>query len=241
MKSNLKDIMADLLNAPDRVKFKKLLKNDLEEFNELEFKRDYLSYDKLAKHILAMANTDNGLIIFGVEETEDNLDPIGIKLRDKTDIKDNLSNYLPNTLKYEIYDYKYDNDSEWKKIKNKNFQMIAIYFTPEQIPFLSKKDKGVLNQVDIYCRRNNSSNKVRQEDLEQILNARINSSANSNGFDLRKDLEELKILTSYTTPFVKLANFYNEGFLKLIKRFTEKKIKLIEKELKIEDINNDDE
>ena len=43
MKSNLKDIMADLLNAPDRVKFKKLLKNDLEEFNELEFKRDYLS------------------------------------------------------------------------------------------------------------------------------------------------------------------------------------------------------
>ena len=81
---------------------------------------------------------------------------------------------------------------------------------------------------------------MRQEDLEQILNTRINSSAKGNGFDLRKDLEELKILTSYTTPFVKLANFYNEDFLKLIKRFTEKKIKLIEKELKIEDINNDD-
>ena len=237
MKSNIKDIMADLLNAPDRVKFKELLKNDLEEFNELEFKRDYLPYDKLAKHILAMANTDNGLIIFGVEETEDILNPIGITLKDKTEIKDNLSNYLPNTLKYEIYDYKYDNDSEWKKIKDKSFQMIVIYFTPEQIPFLSKKDKGELNQLDIYCRRNNSSNKVRQEDLEQILNTRITSSTNRNEYDLKKELNELEIMTSYTTPFVKLTHLYNDEFLNIVEEFKQKKIRLIEKELHIENIN----
>ncbi|MBR3141419.1 MAG: ATP-binding protein [Methanobrevibacter sp.] len=237
MKSNLKDLVADLLNAPDRVKFKELLKNDLEEFNELEFKGDYLPYDKLAKHILAMANTGNGLIIFGVEETEDNLDPIGITLKDKTDIKDNLSNYLPNTLKYEIFDYKYENDTEWKKIKNKNFQMITIHFTPEQIPFLSKKDEKSVKQHEIYCRRNNSSNKVRHEDLEQILNTRITSSKNINEFELKKELDELKILTSYTAPFIKLANLYNEEFFSLIENFKERKIKLIEKKLKIEDID----
>jgi len=237
MKSDIKEIVANLLNAPDRVKFRELLQNNLEEYNELEFKGDYIKYDKLAKHILAMANTNNSLIIFGVDEEDNKLNPIGIELKDKTDIKNGLKHYLPDSLEYEIHDFKYGNEPEWKKIKNKDFQMITIRFTPDKIPFLSKIEKGVVKPFEIYCRRSNSSEKVRQEDIERILNARINSSTNNNEFNLEKELNELKILNSYNNPLYQLLFVNDYYFIKLVKKFEEKKIKLIEKELGIDIID----
>lgn len=238
MISNIKEIVADLLNAPDRVKFKELLKNNLEEFNELEFKGNYIENDKLAKHILAMANTDNGLIIFGVDEENDKLNPIGIKLKDKTDIKNNLANMLPDNLEYEIFDFRYDDNVEWDKIRNKCFQMITIKFTPEKIPFLSKIEKKHLKPFEIYCRRNNSSDKVRQEDIDNILNIRLNSFKENHGFNLNNELEELRLLTTYcnSTSLLSLSVF-NPLFLDFIKEFVKKKTKRIEINLKIDNID----
>ena len=236
---NLKDIVADLLNAPDRVKFKELLKNNLEEFNEIEFKGDYIEYDKIAKHILAMANTDNGLIIIGVDEKNNELNPRGIELRDKTDIKNKLANILPDLLEYEIFDFKYDNHVEWDKVRNKNFQMIAIYFTPEKIPFLSKIEKNNVKPFEIYCRRSNSSDKVRQEDINRILDTRINSFEKNVGFNLRKELDDLKTLTIYSNSSNLLAfSITNPLFLDIIQNLQEKKIKRIEKGLNIENMGD---
>jgi len=241
MVPNIKDILADLLNSPDRVKFKELLQNNLEEFNEIEFKGSYIDYWKLAKHILAMANTDNGIIIFGVEEANSKLYPKGIELKDKTDIKNNLANFLPDNLEYEIYDFNYDNNVEWKKLKNKSFQMIIVTFTPEKIPFLSKTEKNKLKPFEIYCRRSNSSEKVRQEDINNILNARINSSDGNFGFNLIKELNDLKILDNYTnTSYLLTFAVNNPRFLDDIKVFRRKKIKRIEKGLGIENIEDMD-
>lgn len=239
MISNIKDILADLLNAPDKVKFKELLQNNLEEFNELEFKGSYIEYYKLAKHILAMANTGNGIIIFGVEEENNKLYPNGIELRDKTDIKNNLGNFLPDNLEYEIYDFNYDDNVEWKKLKNKSFQMVTVIFTPEKIPFLSKTEKENVKPFEIYCRRNNSSDKVRQEDINRIFGARINSSDRNFGFNLKKELDDLKILDNYLNTSHLLAfTLNNPTFLGDISDFRRKKVKRIEKGLGIENIGD---
>lgn len=233
-----KDKIADLFNSPDRIKFRDFLKSDLEEFDELEFKKDYISYDKLAKHILAMANTNNGIIIFGIEEDKQHkLTPVGIELRDKTDIKNKLSQIIPDLLEYEILDFKYENEVEWNKIKNMKFQMIIVKYTPESIPFMSKIEKGVVKPHEIYCRRSNSSDKVRQEDIDKILNNRINSSLNNQNIkSLSDELQQLEILTAELSGVKSLLHTFNPTYRELVKNFARKKIILIEKELGVENI-----
>lgn len=183
------------------------------EFDELDFKKEYIETSKLAKHIIAMANTQGGMIIFGLEEN-DKLIPIGLdKLKDHTELKEELSNYLPLELEYEIFDFEYDNNTEWKEIKNKSFQIIIIEFNPEFIPFLSKDGKNIT--TDIYCRKNSSTSKVEYNDLQRILNIRNKQTINKNN-TFYDDIEQLQILFYYLNTSSIINSTYRKLLLKLI-------------------------
>ena len=230
----LYETMASLINDPDRIKFRELLKNHTGESDEIEFKGDYIEYPKLAKHILAMANSGGGLIIFGVSEDDNHkLTPTGLDLKDKTDIQNKLSNYLPETLEYYIENYEYDNNVEWDKIKDKNFQIITILQNLNKIPFVSKKDGDSLKRNRIYCRRNSSSDEATYEDLQEILDKRISDSLNHEKTNLTIDLEQLETLTSYFSiqkkPFYM---FTNPTFLAIVEELSKQKIEIIKEKMK---------
>ena len=88
MKS-IKEEFAKVLESPDRVDFKNFLKSNVGELDFVDFKKEWCAFSKIARHILAMANSKGGIIIIGVEETSNNeLIPSGIKqVKDKADIK----------------------------------------------------------------------------------------------------------------------------------------------------------
>ncbi len=60
----------------DKVKLKQIIKSGFGESNELDFKEQMISEEKIAKIILSMANSGGGTIIFGVD---DNGKPVGVE------------------------------------------------------------------------------------------------------------------------------------------------------------------
>ena len=90
--------LASFLKDPTRRNLRDLLQLEAVEDNDLEFKRELLPYDSLAKHILAMANKNGGAIVFGVEEIKANqFSSCG--LSNSFDITDIEKNYILIFLK----------------------------------------------------------------------------------------------------------------------------------------------
>lgn len=227
MDKSIKEQIAKLFNEPDRVNFRKLLQNITGEYDVLDFKGQYIEDSKLAKHILSMANSGSGLILFGITEEDNKIKVKGLEeLKDKTDIKNKLEGYLPYELKYEIHDLEYDDNSEWKAICNKKFQFITIEETLDKIPFLSKKEGKNLKPNTVYCRKNSSSDEANHDDLQEILNKRINNSTGND--NLKKDLDQLETIYSFLSP---PKQFYytamNPDFLSILYEIRNKKISII--------------
>lgn len=61
-----KDELHDVLNNPTRENFRVPLQNHLGEEDYLDFKKGWPEKEKEARHILAMANSGGGCIVFGV-------------------------------------------------------------------------------------------------------------------------------------------------------------------------------
>ena len=221
---NNKEQAAELFNSPDRVTFREFLKTNTGEYDDIEFKGDYIEEYKLAKHIIAMANSGGGIITFGIEEDENNiLTPLGIEIKDKTEIKEKLSNFIPNALDYELHVFQYEDEVEWKKLKNKNFLLITVNYNPKKIPFL----------------KNSSSKIVTYEDIQEILEKRVANSENTlYENDLEEDLNQLQILTSYLVFPKSLLFTQNILFKDIVHELTKKKISMIKKDLKIIDEPN---
>ncbi|MCC9262175.1 MAG: ATP-binding protein [Methanobrevibacter woesei] len=229
-KKGLKESFAKVFENPNRINFKELLQDIHGEYDELDFKQEYIDDSKLAKHILGMANSGGGAIIFGVEEKEEGcLTPTGLdNFKDTTDIKKELSKFLPFELEYEIYNFEYEDDNEWKTVKNKKFQLMIIEYTPWNIPFLSKADGKNIKRKDIYCRKNSSTTKVDYEDLKKILDIRIDDGMNNNKNTFDEDIDQIETLYLYFERYKYLSNLY---FTQYLKRLINKKRRIIEDKL----------
>ena len=231
MKKNVHDYFPEFLNNPTSENFKKMIRDNTGESNYLEFKEDYPIDYKLAKTILGMANSGGGIIIIGID---DNRELKGLKeLKDKTDIGNKLSNYLPKNLIYDIHDIKYDEKEKDDNLKDKQFQLIIIDDTPDRIPFLSLKeeknnDETVLYNTIIYCRKNTSTTQSNQEDIQEIMERRVNSKVQIGVNEFKEDLEQLKLLYVYMNSHPPL---FFPSFNKKLKEFLNKKIETIEDKL----------
>lgn len=193
----LKDIVYALLQEPTLDRFREFLHAQLGEHNFIDFKSQWIEGASLAKEILALANSQGGIIVFGVAENENKsirIDGLS-EIRDKAVISNDIKNFISSDLKYEVYDFSYTT-SEYEVLNGKNFQMLVVEDVPEHIPFLAKKESGTLKPNMIYVRRGTSCEIANQEELQKIINRRVNYLHPLNGEPLQLDehLKQLKVL-----------------------------------------------
>ena len=187
---------AQFFEKPSRELLRSLIKDNIGETNYLDFKASWIDYPKLARHILALSNTEGGAIIIGIRESEDGTpDPVGIdEFLDKADISKGLDKYLPDDILWDVFDFSYE-DSEYPKLKGKKFQTLLVEYNPELIPFLCLKGGESIKENVVYIRRGTSSTEATHDDLQRIINERIDTGYSSTHvLELSDHLKQLKEL-----------------------------------------------
>ncbi|MBR4733326.1 MAG: putative DNA binding domain-containing protein [Lachnospiraceae bacterium] len=193
----IKDKFFDLISKNmSRDGFVKFLKESCGELDNIDFKTDWIEKDKLAKIILAMANSGGGAIIIGIKETEEKkYEPCGIiEIRDAADVDKDLEKYIPRNLSYTILNFVY-NDSLYGEFCGKQFQTIIISDTPEKLPFFALAESKNINKDIVYVRKGTSCVKATSSDLERIIQRRLeNIFKESSDLKLEEHLVQLRLL-----------------------------------------------
>lgn len=213
-----KDELYDVLKEPTRDNFRHLLQNHLGEEDYLDFKKEWPEKEKEAKHILAMANSGGGCIIFGLDQQEDgtfNIEGVN-ELKDAADLRNEVKAYLPDSLKYYLKDFVYDS-SEYESVIGKKFQILIVEDLPADLPFVCRKEGTLLKDGDIYIRKGTESERANNYDIDKIIQRKMNvlKAPRKKELSLDDHLEHLKKLYSeltYTTVSGSLA----EGIVKSI-------------------------
>lgn len=157
----------------DYVSLKNLIEETFGESNDLDFKRDLISEEKLAKTILAMANAGGGAIICGI--SDDNK-IVGIQkenIKDQTELDKKLHSFLPNNIDVSLQVLDYPEDKEYKDFQGKIFYVFYVNKQYRYAPFLAKKDGDKIYKNIIYIRKNAANETASNEDLEDIFQKRL--------------------------------------------------------------------
>ncbi len=191
----LRENFAKILENPDRVDFRNFIKDHFGEQDFIDFKSDWIDSDKLAKHILAFANSEGGTIIFGIEERNGNTKIVGLKkIHDKSDIKSRMEKFLPESLEYEILDFIYK-ESEYADLKGKSFQLLSVHEQNKYLPFVSNSDGNSIVKNRIYVRRGTESIEPNYVELQKIINRRIDLNySTSSEIEFEEHLTQLRTL-----------------------------------------------
>lgn len=238
--------MAAFFKTPDRVTLRNILQYQSGEHNHIDFKESWIEEEKLVKHILGMSNSGGGVLVFGIMQNPDNtFTPIGLELfKDQKEIRSKIGSYIPDNLVYEILDFDYE-DSEWGALVGKKFQVIVIDDLPQYIPFLSKREGSGIKKNRIYYRSDTESKEATHEQVQEIINRRIDTSYSTTAEDtFKNDLLQLRELYDQISrslikysPLIQLPwllrheqnpDYPEESFEDFIKRMIEKKKQIIE-------------
>lgn len=113
---------------------------------------------------------------------------------DNAIIDDMINKYVPLTLKYQNFNFSFDS-SEYEKLLGKKFQVIQVEDIPEALPFLSTAENKDIEKDIIYVRRGTKCQRAKAEEVERILNRRIETQYSSSlTLDLEDHLKQLKLL-----------------------------------------------
>lgn len=201
----IKDIVYKLLQEPTLDNFREFLQNQTGEHNAIDFKREWICKDKLAKLMLALANYGGGVVVFGVQENDDKTFSCeGLQsLHAKEQVEAEVKAYISTNLKYEIYDFNYQS-SEYEALNGKNFQMLVVEDTPEFLPFISHKEGTSIKKAAIYIRRGTSDELVDEQELSGILKRRNQHMFPATGepLKLQEHLNQLNTLYKNIKPTI---------------------------------------
>jgi len=197
-KKTLKEEFAKFYENPTREGLRELLRDNLGELSTFDFKEQWPPFSKVARHILGLANIGGGCIIIGVAEREDKtLEPRGIEaLVDKSTITNSIKKFLPTTLleNVEIGDFIYE-AAEYPALIGKKFQALFITDDPKYLPFVAIADGDGIRNNAIYVRRGSSTEEANYDELQGIINRRIETGYSSRiEIDARTHIEQLKML-----------------------------------------------
>lgn len=249
---------AKFFENPSREALRDLLQYNTGEEDYLDFKREWPDDSKLAKHILAFANSGGGAIVVGVEEIENQLSSIGVnKIADKSVIDKAIRSYIGPEIDYDIIDFPFS-ESEYPDLKGKVFQVLLVEYDENRLPWVSQKSGKDIRAKTIYVRSGTSSQEASHEDVQRLINIRIDTQFSTKSeFELGEHLSQLKILygqieekmrkrsqsplafdfSSFTKQLfgnyelVDNPNYPKENYEAFVARMIEAKKKVIEKEI----------
>jgi len=192
---------ARFFENPSRETLRDLLKESHGERNELDFKVEWPEKSTLARHVLAMANSGGGCIVFGVEDGSN--EPRGLPaLKDKAKVNQELERYLPPSLveQLEVVNFPYTT-SECPKLQGKTFQVLFIPDDAARIPFIATADGDKIRNAAIYVRKGTESVETDYEDLQRLINRRLETGLSSTAeLDIRDHMLQLRILYQQLSP-----------------------------------------
>ncbi len=120
---------AQFFEKPTRESLREVLRNNVGEFSNYDFKARWPLLSKVARHLLGIGNSGGGCLVAGVVEKEHGtFEPEGLdRLTDKADIVRGIERYVPTTFlrSIEVLDFSYE-ASEYPAIQHKKFQAIPI-------------------------------------------------------------------------------------------------------------------
>jgi len=181
---------------PTRESFRELIRQGIGETDYLDFKAEWPSLNKIAKHILALANSGGGAIVVGIKQNDDgSLESSGLaELIDKVEIVKIVNKYAPSSLNYDVIDFTFE-ESEYSAIKGKKFQVVIVEHSEKNLPLLALKSGTDIKGNIAYVREGTESIEANHEQLEHLINIRIESGySSSHTLDLREHLDQLKVL-----------------------------------------------
>ena len=195
----VREDFARFFEEPTREGLREVLRNNVGEADELDFKREWPEGSKLAKHVLGLANFGGGgCVVAGVEQAEGGrLDPVGVDaVEDKTKLLGCMARHLPHDLarQLEVLDFPYQ-DSEYPTLKGKAFQVLFVPDDPQHLPFLAAADGKNVKANVVYTRRNAGTEPANHAELQRIISRRLETGYSSRReLDLREHLEQLRVL-----------------------------------------------
>ncbi|WML44991.1 ATP-binding protein [Neobacillus sp. PS3-40] len=215
---------------PTHETLKELLLNNTGETDFLDFKTKWPYFSKVAKHILAIANSGGGCIIVGVSQNDEGAVSLsGLSeddFLDKADIDNKLEHLLPKYLKYRVEDFQFIRD-EHPSLKNKRFQVLLIEYDPKYVPYTSVVQRGEIRYGAIYMRQGTKSLEATNERLVEIILRKVQSGGSSmNDYSLKDHLSQLKEL--YDERQTNHQNDFGNFITELIERKKERIRKLLD-------------
>lgn len=187
---------ADFFEKPTKDRLRELLRRNLGEADYLDFKQDWPDTPKLARHILAMANSGGGALVFGVaQESNGRLEPVGLaSIKDAAQLMPQLSSFIPKMLEFQVFDFSYS-ASEYPSLVGKAFQVLLVEDTPKSLPYLALRDAEGVRTNAVYVRSGTSSVEASQTELQSLINRRIETGhSNQATLDLDKHISQLRAL-----------------------------------------------
>ena len=248
-KKTLHEEFAKFFEKPTRPNLRELLRNNLGEFDQVDFKRDWPVRSELARHILAFANSQGGIMVVGIaESSKGELLADGLsQFQDKTKVRGSVEKYVPRELSFEILDFQFE-ETEYATIQGKLFQVLIVEDRPEHLPYLCRCDGTEISNRMVYIRDRVSSTPATHDALQRLLNRRIATGQSTTRIlSLREHIDELRELYAlipqyrqrdlFVTAAVAAAarsiqtsnpNYPNENFEQFVGRLIEKKKDAIE-------------
>jgi predicted HTH transcriptional regulator len=190
------EAFAQFFEKPTRDRLRELIKQSIGETDYLDFKAEWPDLVKVSKHILALANSGGGALVLGLNQTDEgNIETIGLTaFTDKVDVAKTTRKYVPTNVQYEVFDFSYT-DSEYPPLKGKMFQVVLVEYSEKFLPLLSLKDGNGIKANVAYVREGTESTEANHEQLEHLINLRIESGYSStHTLDLREHLDQLQVL-----------------------------------------------
>jgi hypothetical protein len=202
--NHLREAFAKFFEDPSRDKLHELIKGSGGEFRDLDFKAEWPSKAQVAKQVLGLGNIGGGVLVVGVEEQADGtLKPAGLKsLTDKADVTGWLKGIIPSGLLADVsvHDFEYPG-GEYGAIQGLKFQVMFVAPDEDQLPFLPLKEAEKIVPGTIYVRRDGMVEAASHDEVQRILNRRIESGHSTKPqLDLKAHMEQLRVLYGQIEP-----------------------------------------
>jgi hypothetical protein len=213
LQSKLYERFSQFVEHPTRAEFEALLLENHGEFGHLDFKAEWIFGSKLARHVLAMANSGGGMMVVGVKENDDKtLTADGLaSLEDKASISAGIKKFVPHSLDALVLDFAFTERDEGAA-KGKKFQVLLVHSSAEHLPYVCLAQGDEIKDGVVYVREGTESVPASHPRMQELINRRIEALETSPILiSLQEHCSELKYLYSEIPQY-----FYESSITELM-------------------------